>query len=95
MITDALDGKLKKKRITNHEFCDTTSRLYPLHDDIDSWKRHFAQADIVIEAVFEELGVKHRVLKEMEAVLPPHGIFATNTSAIPVSFIILISFIFY
>jgi len=84
VIDDALKAKLKKKRMTNHEYCDTTSRLIPLHDDVQSWKKHFASADIVIEAVFEELGVKHRVLQEMEAVLPPHAIFASNTSAIPI-----------
>jgi len=56
----------------------------PLHDDIESWKKHFSSADLVIEAVFEELGVKHRVLKEMEYVLPSHAIFASNTSAIPI-----------
>lgn len=79
-----LKDKLKKKRITNYQFCDTTSRLVPLHDEIESWKKHFSTADLVIEAVFEELGVKHRVLKEMEEVLPPHAIFASNTSAIPI-----------
>ena len=83
-IDDALKGKLKKKKITNHMYCETTSRLTSLHDDISSWKKHFGKADIVIEAVFEELGVKHKVLKEMEEVLPPHAIFASNTSAIPI-----------
>ena len=38
----------------------------------------------MIEAVFEEISVKHKVLAEMEAVLPEHGIFASNTSAIPI-----------
>jgi len=83
-INDALQAKLKKKKMTNYEYCDTTSRLTPLHDGIESWKKHFGQADLVIEAVFEELGVKHRVLKEMEEVLPAHAIFASNTSAIPI-----------
>lgn len=45
--------KLKSKRMTNHQYCDTMARLTPLHDDVESWKRHFASADIVIEAVFE------------------------------------------
>jgi enoyl-CoA hydratase/long-chain 3-hydroxyacyl-CoA dehydrogenase len=84
VIVDELKGKLKKKRITNYEFCEKTSRLFPLHDEVASWKQHFAGADLVIEAVFEELSVKHKVLKEMEAVLPPHAIFASNTSAIPI-----------
>eukprot|EP00600_Ochromonadales_sp_CCMP1393_P001899 CAMPEP_0174984558 /NCGR_PEP_ID=MMETSP0004_2-20121128/17796_1 /TAXON_ID=420556 /ORGANISM="Ochromonas sp., Strain CCMP1393" /LENGTH=700 /DNA_ID=CAMNT_0016236995 /DNA_START=214 /DNA_END=2316 /DNA_ORIENTATION=+ len=84
VIIDEMKGKLKKRRMTNHEFCDTSSRLIPLHDDIAAWKKHFAGADLVIEAVFEELSVKHRVLQEMEAVLPPHAIFASNTSAIPI-----------
>jgi enoyl-CoA hydratase/long-chain 3-hydroxyacyl-CoA dehydrogenase len=52
-IVDGLKDKLKKKRITNHDFCDTTSRLIPLHDDVESWKKHFGSADLVIEAVFE------------------------------------------
>ena len=68
IIDDALKAKLKKKRMTNYEYCDTNSRLIPLHDNVDSWKRHFASADLVIEAVFEELSVKHKVLKEMEEV---------------------------
>ncbi len=85
VVDDALKDKLKKKRMTNYEYSETVSRLIPLHDGIDLWKKHFSQADIVIEAVFEEIGVKHRVLKEMEEILPPHAIYASNTSAIPIA----------
>jgi enoyl-CoA hydratase/long-chain 3-hydroxyacyl-CoA dehydrogenase len=84
VIIDDLKGRLKKKRISNHQFCETSARLIPLHDEVESWKKHFSQADLVIEAVFEDITVKHRVLKEMEEVLPPHAIFASNTSAIPI-----------
>jgi 3-hydroxyacyl-CoA dehydrogenase/enoyl-CoA hydratase/carnithine racemase len=45
----------------------------------------FGDADFVIEAVFEELGVKQKVFAELEAVVRPDAILATNTSSLSVS----------
>ncbi len=41
--------------------------------------------DLVIEAVFENLELKHMVTKETEPVLSENGIWASNTSAIPIT----------
>ena len=48
---------------------------------------NLAGAGLVIEAVFEDLGIKHQVLREVESVTSPESIFASNTSAIPISLI--------
>ena len=44
-----------------------------------------AGVDLVIEAVVENLGVKHKVIAEVEPLLAPDAIFASNTSALPIS----------
>jgi 3-hydroxyacyl-CoA dehydrogenase len=48
-------------------------------------KDGFADADFVIEAVFEELSVKKRVFAEVEAVVAPDCVLATNTSSLSVT----------
>jgi len=44
-----------------------------------------ADADLVIEAVFEKLKVKQSLLEELDAVCRPETLFASNTSAIPIT----------
>ncbi len=44
-----------------------------------------AAADIVIEAVFEDLQVKHALFAELDRVCPPHTLFASNTSTISIT----------
>jgi len=48
-------------------------------------KDAFADADFVIEAVFEEISVKQQVLAEVEAVVRPECVLATNTSSLSVT----------
>ncbi|GAA0941028.1 3-hydroxyacyl-CoA dehydrogenase NAD-binding domain-containing protein [Actinocorallia libanotica] len=47
-------------------------------------KDAFADADFVIEAVFEEMSVKQQVFAEVEAVVSPECLLATNTSSLSV-----------
>ncbi|HET6499471.1 MAG TPA: 3-hydroxyacyl-CoA dehydrogenase NAD-binding domain-containing protein [Amycolatopsis sp.] len=48
-------------------------------------KAAFADADFVIEAVFEEMSVKQQVFAELEQYVSPETILATNTSSLSVS----------
>jgi 3-hydroxyacyl-CoA dehydrogenase len=43
-----------------------------------------AQADIVVEAVFEDMAVKQAVFRQLDAVMKPGAILATNTSTLDV-----------
>ena len=45
----------------------------------------FGNVDLVIEAVFEDIDLKHRVLREVEPLLPDDAIYASNTSTIPIT----------
>lgn len=77
--TDILRGRLKRRQITRHQF-DRLAALITGAADFSG----FASADLVLEAVFEDLAVKQKVLAEFEAVMRPEAIFATNTSTIPI-----------
>jgi len=48
-------------------------------------KEVFADADFVIEAVFEELHIKKQVFAELEGIVAPECILATNTSSLSVT----------
>ncbi|HWH02219.1 MAG TPA: fatty acid oxidation complex subunit alpha FadJ [Gemmatimonadales bacterium] len=81
-----VDDRLKKRRITKYD----RTRLVALVSG-DAAYTGFGRADLVIEAVFEDLKVKQKVLQEAEAVLPKTAVFATNTSTIPIHEIAAVS----
>ncbi|WP_310646008.1 3-hydroxyacyl-CoA dehydrogenase NAD-binding domain-containing protein [Limnohabitans sp.] len=68
-------GKLKEDKYAQRMALLTTTLSY---DDIKD-------ADMVIEAVFEEMGVKEAVFKQLDAVMKPGAILASNTSTLDVN----------
>ncbi|MEY4419850.1 MAG: hypothetical protein RLZZ498_446 [Pseudomonadota bacterium] len=65
-------GKLKENKYAERMALLSTTLSY---DDI-------SQADLVIEAVFEDMGVKEAVFKQLDAVMKPGAILASNTSTL-------------
>ncbi|MET8908581.1 3-hydroxyacyl-CoA dehydrogenase NAD-binding domain-containing protein [Micromonospora sp. NPDC004551] len=62
----------------------TAAKLYGLvSGSVD--KSAFADADFVIEAVFEDLGVKKQVWAELEKIVKPEAVLATNTSSLSIT----------
>ncbi|GLZ58209.1 3-hydroxyacyl-CoA dehydrogenase NAD-binding domain-containing protein [Micromonospora sp. NBRC 107095] len=63
---------------------NTAAKLYGLvSGTVD--KSAFADADFVIEAVFEDLGVKKQVWAELEKIVSPEAVLATNTSSLSIT----------
>lgn len=77
---DILDGALRRRRIDRYEHARLTALLAGSAD----WTA-VRNADLIIEAVFEDIEVKQKVLREVEGVTGPDTIFATNTSTIPIT----------
>lgn len=85
-VREVLRERLTKKQITRQQLDDYMSLIGGTID-----YSGFRNVDLVIEAVFEDLGVKQAVLKETEAVTRGDAIFASNTSTIPIARIATVS----
>jgi len=77
-VHDVLRVRVTRRQLTRRQMDDTRSLVGGTID-----YSGFANVDLVIEAVFEDLAVKHAVLREVQAVAP-RAIFASNTSTIPI-----------
>ncbi len=73
------ENTLKKGKLTQEQFDERVGLITGTtsYDDIKD-------ADIVVEAVFEEMGVKEQVFKKLDEVMKPGAILASNTSTLDV-----------
>lgn len=78
-IAGYLDKSVTQGKMTEEGKDQILSRLVEVNWD------GFAEADFVIEAVLEIMSVKQDVFSRLDAVVPPHGILATNTSSLSVT----------
>jgi 3-hydroxyacyl-CoA dehydrogenase/enoyl-CoA hydratase/3-hydroxybutyryl-CoA epimerase len=77
---DLVKGGISKGKTTQEEGDKLLSLITATPD-----YSQLADADLVIEAVFEDRGVKKTVTEAVEAVLPEGSIFASNTSTLPIT----------
>jgi len=75
-----LDQKVQRRILTPFQ----RDRIFSRISGQDGY-RGFEKADLVIEAVFEDLDLKRRMLREVETVVREDAIFASNTSALPIA----------
>ena len=78
-IRKIYEGQVRKGKLTQDKFDKRMGLLQTTlaYQDI-------ADADLVIEAVFEDMGVKEQVFGQLDAVMKPGAILATNTSTLDV-----------
>ena len=78
-IAGNLDRAVAKGRLGTDDRDATLARIQPTADP-----SRVMEADLVIEAVFEDLAVKSALWRELDALAPPRAIFASNTSSIAI-----------
>jgi 3-hydroxyacyl-CoA dehydrogenase / enoyl-CoA hydratase / 3-hydroxybutyryl-CoA epimerase len=79
-VREVLKERLDRKQITRPAFEDMMS----LAGGTTQYTG-FGNVDLVIEAVFEDLAVKHDVLQVVEQLIPGDAVLASNTSTIPIT----------
>jgi 3-hydroxyacyl-CoA dehydrogenase/enoyl-CoA hydratase/3-hydroxybutyryl-CoA epimerase len=78
-VRDVVKERYTKRQITRQQLDD----MMALTGGTTEYSG-FGNVDLVIEAVFEDIDLKHRVLREVEPLLPDDAIYASNTSTIPI-----------
>ncbi|MEV0961571.1 MULTISPECIES: 3-hydroxyacyl-CoA dehydrogenase NAD-binding domain-containing protein [unclassified Streptomyces] len=75
-----LDKALSRGRTTEAKRAELLARITPTADPAD-----LAGCDAVIEAVFEDPALKHKVFQEIQHVVEPDALLCSNTSTLPIT----------
>jgi 3-hydroxyacyl-CoA dehydrogenase/enoyl-CoA hydratase/3-hydroxybutyryl-CoA epimerase len=79
-VRETFEERRKRRSLTRVEMTHRIDRVSPTLDYAG-----FGRTDLVIEAVFEDLELKRRVLAETEAATGEDCVFGSNTSSIPIA----------
>ncbi|MFF4287681.1 3-hydroxyacyl-CoA dehydrogenase NAD-binding domain-containing protein [Streptomyces sp. NPDC001633] len=75
-----LDKALSRGRTTEQKRDELLARITPTAEPAD-----LAGCDAVIEAVFEDIALKHKVFKEIQHIVAPDALLCSNTSTLPIT----------
>ncbi|MBS7616822.1 3-hydroxyacyl-CoA dehydrogenase family protein [Candidatus Bathyarchaeota archaeon] len=81
MIRGSLQKFLSKGQITEQEFNEILARIHPTTD----MREAVSKADLVIEAIPENIELKRATFREVDECTPSHSIIASNTSSISIT----------
>ena len=80
-IREMIATGVNRGKLTPKEAQETMKRIKGTTDIAEALK----DADLVIEAVFEDMNLKKKIFKELDETCPPHTILASNTSTLSIT----------
>jgi len=81
MVRKTFAFPIKKKKMKQQDLDAMLEKQLKTTTDL----KDLGNVDLVIEAVLENMQVKQDIWKQLEGVCPAHTVFATNTSALPIT----------
>jgi 3-hydroxybutyryl-CoA dehydrogenase len=79
-VKKSLDKAVARGKATQEQADEALARIQGTTDLAD-----FAGCDLVVEAAIENMAIKKGIFAELDGILPPHAILATNTSSLCVT----------
>ena len=81
MIRGSLQKFFSKGQITEAQMNETLARIHPMLD----LKEAVSNADLIIEAIPENVELKKAIFREVDGYAPPHTIITSNTSSVSIT----------